>query len=35
LVLLHTLRTQLDLFEKVVPELSKHSTVYAVDYPGH
>jgi pimeloyl-ACP methyl ester carboxylesterase len=35
LVLLHTLRTQLDLFEKIVPELSKHFTVYALDYPGH
>ena len=35
LVLLHTLRTQLDLFEKVVPELVKHLTVYALDYPGH
>jgi pimeloyl-ACP methyl ester carboxylesterase len=35
LVLLHTLRTQLDLFEKVVPELGKSFTVYAVDYPGH
>jgi pimeloyl-ACP methyl ester carboxylesterase len=35
LVLLHTLRTQLDLFEKVIPELSKHFTVYASDYPGH
>jgi pimeloyl-ACP methyl ester carboxylesterase len=35
LVLLHTLRTQLDLFEQVVPELSKHFTVYAMDYPGH
>jgi pimeloyl-ACP methyl ester carboxylesterase len=35
LVLLHTLRTQLDLFEKVVPEVSKHFTVYALDYPGH
>ena len=35
LVLLHTLRTQLDLFEKVVPELSKHFTVYALDCPGH
>ena len=35
LVLLHTLRTQLDLFEKVIPELSKHFTVYAFDYPGH
>ncbi|MGI9303677.1 MAG: alpha/beta fold hydrolase [Gammaproteobacteria bacterium] len=35
LVLLHTLRTQLDLFEKVVAELSKDFTVYALDYPGH
>jgi pimeloyl-ACP methyl ester carboxylesterase len=35
LVLLHTLRTQLDLFEKVLPELSKQFTVYALDYPGH
>ena len=35
LVLLHTLRTQLDLFEKVVPNLAKHFTVYALDYPGH
>ena len=35
LVLLHTLRTQLDLFDKVVPELAKHFTVYALDYPGH
>ncbi|HUW74739.1 MAG TPA: alpha/beta hydrolase [Methyloceanibacter sp.] len=35
LVLLHTLRTQLDLFEKIVPELSKRFTVYALDYPGH
>ena len=35
LVLLHTLRTQLDLFEKVVPELSEHFTVFALDYPGH
>ena len=34
-VLPHTLRTQLDLFEKVVPELSKRFSVYAVDYPGH
>jgi pimeloyl-ACP methyl ester carboxylesterase len=33
-VLLHTLRRQLDLFEKVVPELAKHFTVYA-DYPAH
>lgn len=35
LVLLHTLRTQLDLFQKVVPKLVKSFTVYAVDYPGH
>src|SRR5215471_9995762 len=35
LVLLHTLRTQLDLFEKVVPTLSQSFTVYALDYPGH
>jgi len=35
LVLLHTLRTQLDLFEKVVADLAKSFTVYALDYPGH
>ncbi|MFQ5804485.1 MAG: alpha/beta fold hydrolase, partial [Candidatus Methylomirabilales bacterium] len=35
LVLLHTLRTQLDMFQKVIPELSKHFRVYALDYPGH
>ncbi|MCI0401879.1 MAG: alpha/beta hydrolase [Gammaproteobacteria bacterium] len=35
LVLLHTIRTQLDIFRKVIPELSKHFKVYALDYPGH
>lgn len=35
LVLLHTLRTQLDIFEKLVPLLSKSFTLYALDYPGH
>lgn len=35
LVLLHTLRTQLDFFHKIIPELSKSYTVYAVEYPGH
>ena len=35
LVLLHTLRTQLDLFEKIVPDLARDFTVYALDYPGH
>ena len=34
LVLLHTLRTQLDLFEKLVPDLAKDFTVYALDFPG-
>jgi pimeloyl-ACP methyl ester carboxylesterase len=35
LVLLHTLGTQLDLFEKVVPQLANDFAVYALDYPGH
>ena len=35
LVLLHTLRTQLDLFQKVIPALARHNRVYALDYPGH
>jgi pimeloyl-ACP methyl ester carboxylesterase len=35
LVLLHTLRTQLDMFQKVIPELSRRFRVYALDYPGH
>src|SRR6516225_3562376 len=35
LVLLHTLRTQLDLFEKIVADLARDFTVYALDYPGH
>ena len=35
LLLLHTLRTQLDIFQKMIPELSKSFTVYAMDYPGH
>ena len=35
LVLLHTLRTQLDIFQKVIPTLAREFTVYAMDYPGH
>lgn len=35
LVLLHTLRTQLDIFQKVIPTLAERFTVYAMDYPGH
>src|SRR5437764_12541184 len=35
LVLLHTLRTQLDLFGNIIPRLAEQFTVYACDYPGH
>src|SRR5262249_49090352 len=35
LLLLHTLRTQLDIFEKIIPGLEQHFTVHAFDYPGH
>lgn len=35
LILLHTIRTQLDYFEQVIPQLAKHYTVYAIDLPGH
>ena len=35
LVLLHTLRTQLDMFQKVIPLLAPHFRVYALDLPGH
>jgi pimeloyl-ACP methyl ester carboxylesterase len=35
LVLLHTLRTHLDIFQGVIPHLARHFTVYAYDYPGH
>src|SRR5438552_143137 len=34
LVLLHTLRTQLDMFQKVVPKLAQRFQVYALDSPG-
>lgn len=35
LLLLHTIRTQLDYFQAVIPQLAQHYTVYAVDLPGH
>ncbi len=35
LVLLHTLRTQCEIFQKVIPTLAERFTVYAYDYPGH
>lgn len=34
LVLIHTIRTQLDYFHKVIPLLRDSFTVYAVDMPG-
>ena len=35
LLLLHTLRTQLDMYQKMIPSLSERFTVYALDFPGH
>lgn len=35
LILIHTIRTQLDYFQEVIPALAKHHTVYALDLPGH
>ncbi|NHN90035.1 alpha/beta fold hydrolase [Acetobacter conturbans] len=34
LLLMHTLRTQLDYFQRLVPLLNERFTVYAVDLPG-
>jgi pimeloyl-ACP methyl ester carboxylesterase len=34
LVLMHTIRTQLDYFQRVIPQLWDSFTVYAVDLPG-
>ncbi len=34
LVLLHSIRTQLDLFQRVIPKLTDHFAVYAFDFPG-
>ena len=34
LVLIHTVRTQLDYFQRVIPRLSDHYTAYALDLPG-
>ncbi|QUD89614.1 alpha/beta fold hydrolase [Phenylobacterium montanum] len=35
LVLLHTIRTQLEYFRQLVPFLARSHTVYAIDLPGH
>lgn len=34
LMLMHTLRTQLDYFQRLIPLLTEQYTVYAVDLPG-
>jgi pimeloyl-ACP methyl ester carboxylesterase len=34
LILLHTVRTQLDHFQLVIPKLVRVFTVYAIDFPG-
>lgn len=34
-LLLHTLRTQLDMFQKVIPALAQRFQVFALDFPGH
>src|SRR5262249_28336637 len=35
LVLLHTIRTQLDYFRPITPALAARYRVYVVDLPGH
>lgn len=35
LFLFHTLRTQLEIFQNLIPLLKSSFTVYAFDYPGH
>jgi len=35
LVLMHTLRTQIEYFNEIIPALAKDYTVYAIDLPGH
>ncbi|MEO6548638.1 MAG: alpha/beta hydrolase [Ferruginibacter sp.] len=35
LILIHTMRTQSDYFQKIIPELSSHYSIYAIDLPGH
>ena len=35
LLLMHTVRTLLDYFQLVIPQLTDTFTVYAVDFPGH
>ena len=34
LILMHTVRTQLDHFQFVIPQITEAFTVYALDFPG-
>ncbi len=34
LLLMHTVRTQLDLFQRLIPKLTEAFTIYALDLPG-
>ncbi len=35
LILIHTIRTQIEYFKEILPFLTENFTVYAVDLPGH
>jgi len=35
LLLIHTIRTQLEYFRSLAPILAKSHTVYVIDLPGH
>jgi pimeloyl-ACP methyl ester carboxylesterase len=35
LILLHTIRTQLEYFDSLIPKLKDHYEIYALDLPGH
>ena len=35
LILLHTVRTQLDHFQLVIPKIAHAFTIYAIDMPRH
>ena len=35
LLLMHTVRTQIEFFSKMIPYYEQKYTVYAVDLPGH
>ncbi|MEO7345011.1 MAG: alpha/beta fold hydrolase, partial [Methylotenera sp.] len=35
LLLMHTIRTQIEYFNQIIPTLAQSHTVYAIDLPGH